>query len=206
MRKQHNRKMMISEEKLRRIVNDSVQELLDEAYSDMQYAHLAGQADSALNSLGGRIKGLFFPNWKARKLRQRGLFANQAVGDTEYHTSSTSGGDHNFRDTSVDLYGRGRGEIKNKYNDTPQKGQDPFEIRQRGLLGWGRGRNPSVHHADGPVRNVIDGGEGTFSRDDLKDLARHHPEHAEDIRKLEYANWALNRAYWDGQQRNKKYK
>ena len=53
---------------------------MNEAYSQPQYANLAGQANGALSTWGGKIKGIFNPQWKARKQRQEKLFGNTAVG------------------------------------------------------------------------------------------------------------------------------
>ena len=86
----------LTESDLHRIINESVNSILNEAFSDSQYAHLAGQANGALNSFGGKVKGFFNPKWKQRKKRQEKLFANQAVGDPFRKYSSTSDGDNNY--------------------------------------------------------------------------------------------------------------
>ena len=53
---------------------------LDEAFNNLQYANFAGQANGALSTVGGKIKGFFNPQWKARKQRQEKKFADAAKG------------------------------------------------------------------------------------------------------------------------------
>ena len=59
---------------------DYFTEGIDEAYNRVQYANLAGQADGALNTFGGKLRGIFDKEWKQRKERQRNEFGNAAIG------------------------------------------------------------------------------------------------------------------------------
>ena len=56
----------VRESQLRNIIKESINIVLQEAYNSVQYANLAGQANGALNSFGGKVKGFFNPQWKAK--------------------------------------------------------------------------------------------------------------------------------------------
>ena len=124
------RVIRLTENDLHRIVKESVEQIINEAYSDTQYAHLAGQANGALNSFGGRLKGFFNPKWKQRKERQMKLFGNQAVRDNfGYENSSTKGGENNNGGKNALLPGNGgnvTNAITNEFN--PNNTKSPYEL------------------------------------------------------------------------------
>lgn len=86
-------RIKLKESQLRDIIKECVVDCLDEAYNQLQYANLSGQADGALNTLGGKIKGMFNPKWKERKQRQRKKFADAATDSTfrNPHIASNKG-------------------------------------------------------------------------------------------------------------------
>lgn len=87
------RKVRLTESDLHRIVKESVKRIIREFEEDDDnvivnevlnnpVAHedaysLAGAAQGATKTLGGRIKGMFNPSWKARKERQSNAFAGR---------------------------------------------------------------------------------------------------------------------------------
>lgn len=104
-----------------------------EAYNQAQYANLAGQANGALNTIGGKLKGFFNPDWKKRKERQERSFANAATDDTYgnshimdnlgIETTSANNNDsyyntdkyvHDFRKGETDPFGFRR--VQGNYN------------------------------------------------------------------------------------------
>lgn len=117
--KSKNNKIRLSESQLRTIVRENIEDILNEAYNQYQYAHLAGQANGALSTLGGKIKGLFNPKWKARKQRQEKLFGNE--GDSWHNVV----GSHSRADISDSLYDYDY--FNNAYNHK-LRGKRPYEI------------------------------------------------------------------------------
>jgi hypothetical protein len=90
-------KVRLTENDIKSIVAEAVIEYLNEAYTGDQYAHLAGQANGAMSTLGGKIKGIFNPEWKKRKQRQEREFGRAAttgygkhVINSPYETSHVS--------------------------------------------------------------------------------------------------------------------
>jgi hypothetical protein len=77
-----NKKLIrLTESDLHRIVKESVEKIISEVLND-PVAHedayaLAGAAKGATKTLGGKLKGMFNPAWKARKERQYNAFADR---------------------------------------------------------------------------------------------------------------------------------
>lgn len=124
----------INESQLRKLIAESVREALLEAYSDSQYAHLAGQASGALDSFGGKVKGFFNPEWKKRKQRQLKKFADQATGNPFNRYSSTEGGENNYGRSSYNLNDTdgywSHDFISNRYNPDLSDKDHPFVMQR----------------------------------------------------------------------------
>lgn len=143
------RRIRLTESDLHRIVKESVARILsedvEEAYNNAQYANLAGQANGARTSLGGRIKGFFNPKWAARKKRQEQLFGSTAAGDNfSYQNSLVQNGGTGDVDTNLDLPGHNAtysngGQydyMTNRFN--PQNGGEaPFQMRRNQFTSTG---------------------------------------------------------------------
>ena len=127
-------RIVITESDLHRMIKESVQEVINEAYSDAQYANLAGQAYGATNSLGGKIKGMFNPQWKKRKERQMKKFADQATGgvySSQYaqnKNSENNGGDKRANYAGYSGKGPTYDYVSNKFNKDNK--ETPFEYRR----------------------------------------------------------------------------
>lgn len=167
------RRIRLTESDLHRIVRESVERVINEAYSDSQYAHLAGQASGALNSFGGRLRGIFDPKWKNRKKRQMQKFANQATGDNlySYSKSSTNGGENNLGRSSLTLpnhditYSKGgtADYISNSFNGTG-KGDNPFQYKRTNYYSRG-----SEAPSDSRYTNLSHNGETYNTRHEFDD-------------------------------------
>lgn len=77
----------LTERQLREMIDVAV----NEALTQSAYANLAGQANGATSTLGGKIKGLFNPKWKERKQRQEKEFAKAATHYSDPHISDEDG-------------------------------------------------------------------------------------------------------------------
>ena len=162
----------LTESDLHRIVKESVNRVLSEAYSDSQYAHLAGQASGALNSFGGRLRGMFDPKWKKRKERQMQKFANQATGKNyQYSNSSTNGGENNLGRSNYNLpnhdvtYTNGgtADYVSNEFNGTG-KGDRPFQYKRTNY--YSRGSNSP---SDSRYVNLSHNGETYNTSQEFRD-------------------------------------
>lgn len=78
-------KVKLTENDIKSIVAEAVIDYLNEAYTGDQYAHLAGQANGALSTLKGKLKGLVNPEWKKRKQRQEREFGRAATTGYDKH-------------------------------------------------------------------------------------------------------------------------
>lgn len=191
----------INENQLRQIVSESVKRVLKEAYSDSQYAHLAGQAQGALDSFGGKVKGLFNPKWKARKQRQVDNFSRQSNDNNwgEYAKPSTNGGDNNLGRSTYH---------QNRYNDQdadyfsnefmPDKDKEnPYQITRHHFI-------PS--DITGGRAKFYDDDKTTYTgkqymdatHDDVKDI-----DSMNNIDNVYYGNRQLNRAFNQGRNARK---
>ena len=160
---------------------------MNEAYSQPQYANLAGQANGALSTWGGKIKGIFNPQWKARKQRQEKLFGNTAVG-LGNHNSVV--GNEDFNDPY--LQQSNKYDYDNYHNYfTKNDKENPFVIR-RGQ--WNDGGFGKTYY--GPKHNQ------TITRRDL--LQKHayndlnSEQYQDNASDLAHSNYTLNAAYRNG--------
>ena len=201
----------VSEAQLHQIVKESVEQALSEAYSDAQYAHLAGQASGALNSFGGKLKGVFNPKWKARKERQMRKFANQATGDGyAYGNSSTKGGDNNYGRNTVNMptndytyeYGGTRDYLENNFN--AKNKENPFEMQRSQ-----RYVQPKFNGSSKPLSH---NGE-VYSRKDVRDMRDYYGQNNQNYDRdkfnkfddVMHGNSQLNSAFQQGQNARKGY-
>ena len=201
----------VSEAQLHQIVKESIEQILNEAYSDAQYAHLAGQASGALNGFGGKIKGLFNPKWKARKERQMRKFANQATGDGyTYGNSSTKGGDNNYGRNTVNMsgndytyeHGGTRDYLENNFN--AKNKENPFEMQRSQ-----RYVEPKFNGSSKPLSH---NGE-VYSRKDVRDMRDYYGQNNQnydhdkfnEFNDVMHGNGQLNRAFQQGQEARKGY-
>lgn len=196
----------LNEEQLHQIVKETVQRVLNEAYSDAQYAHLAGQANGALNSPLGKVRGFFDKGWKNRKERQMDKFARRATGQRGDDNQSTKGGGHNFGRTSIDLpgsnggYNQGKRDYIGNHYNTKNK-ENPFEI-QRYNYEHGYDINGNRYHRNLPHDKEV------LSKQEVLDMAKERSK-AEDYDKwqeyldLSRGNSQLNNAYRQGQNARK---
>ena len=202
----------VSEAQLHQIVKESVEQIMNEAYSDAQYAHLAGQAHGALNSFGGRLKGMFNPKWKGRKERQMRNFANQATRQNfGYENSSTKGGDHNDGDADYRMpnhnytwsNGGQADYIENSFNQ--KNHESPFEMKRHQR--YVTVDDPSKPISGRSSRAMANDGD-VYSRDETRNIASQHADkdewnRYEEMEKLRDSNSMLNRAFQQGQQARK---
>lgn len=143
-----NKKIVrLTESQLHNIIAESVYRMLqenevDEAYNQLQYAHLAGQADGALNSFGGKIRGLFDKNWKKRKERQKDLFGRTVRG-TQYNRHYM-----NNDDQGIGMFAYNRNPKYNsdsyRHEFDPDNKENPFVMQRTQGIVTGKGR-PSVY-------------------------------------------------------------
>lgn len=193
----------LTESEFRAMVQETVETVINEAYSDAQYAHLAGQAHGALNSFGGRLKGMFNPKWKNRKKRQMNKFADQATHFVVDPHSSTSGGDYNNGKATYrmpgDNYKYDKGGqidyISNSFNQKNSK--SPFEMT----------RHHAYVDADDNYRAMDNNGD-VYSRDETRNIANQHADNKEwdrydQMANLRNSNSMLNTAFKQGQQARK---
>ena len=202
----------LTEGDLHRIVKESIGRVINEAYSDAQYAHLAGQANGALNSLGGRLRGMFSPKWKKRKERQMKKFADQATHQNYgYEKSSTNGGEYNgggahYRMPGYDytLSNGGQADfIDNSFN--PENQKSPFEMKR--TQRYVTVDNPGDLFSNRTSRPMGNDGR-VYSSDETNDMAHQHADRGEwdkfdAMRKLADSNSMLNRAFRQGQKARK---
>lgn len=199
----------VSEAQLHQIVKESVEQVLSEAYSDAQYAHLAGQANGALNSFGGKLKGMFNPKWKSRKERQMRQFANQATHDNPgYERSSTKGGDNNDGGNTYKMpehnytwsNGGQADYIANSFN--PQNQESPFEMKR--TQRYVTVDDPSNIFSKRSSRAMANDGD-VYSRGETRDMSKKYADNNEwdkfdAIGKLRDSNSRLNRAFNKGKE------
>lgn len=193
-------RIVITESDLHRMIKESVQEVINEAYSDAQYAHLAGQAYGATNSLGGKIKGMFNPQWKKRKERQMKRFANQATGGgfgSQYSQSKNSeynGGDKRAHYDGYSGKGPTYDYVKNQFNKDNK--ETPFELK----------RNSYYHDKDAPFEKAFTqlnhDGE-VLTRQDVRDKSKEYfndkqYNRSDDWSDVGSANGMLNMAFNNG--------
>ena len=202
-------RIRMSEAQLRQIVKESVEQVLSEAYSDAQYAHLAGQANGALNSFGGKLKGMFNPKWKSRKERQMRQFANQATHDNPgYERSSTKGGDNNDGGNTYEMpehnytwsNGGQADYIANNFN--PQNQESPFEMKR--TQRYVTVDDPSNIFSKRSSRAMANDGD-VYSRGETRDMSKKYADNNEwdkvdAIDKLRDSNSRLNRAFNKGKE------
>lgn len=203
------KQIKVSEAQLRQIVKESVEQVLSEAYSDAQYAHLAGQANGALNSFGGKLKGMFNPKWKSRKERQMRQFANQATHDNPgYERSSTKGGDNNDGGNTYEMpehnytwsNGGQADYIANSFN--PQNQESPFEMKR--TQRYVTVDDPSNIFSKHSSRAMANDGD-VYSRGETRDMSKKYADNNEwdkvdAIDKLRDSNSRLNRAFNKGKE------
>ena len=200
------------EAQLNQIIRESVATVINEAYSDAQYAHLAGQANGALNSFGGRLKGMFNPKWKNRKERQMRNFADQATHNNwSYRKSSTDGGDYNNGGATYRMpgynykYGKG-GQvdyIDNRFNQKNSK--SPFEMTRHHY--YATVDDPSNRISGESYRDMDNNGD-VYSRSKTLSIAKQHADNNEwdkydQMEDLRDSNSMLNTAFQRGQQARK---
>lgn len=177
-------KIRLTEDALRRIVKESVERVLDEAYNNTQYANLAGQASGALDSFGGKVKGFFNPKWKQRKDRQLSKFAKAATtNDSEpYMMKNDEYGDgaasYNKQNARYD-----RDYFKNTY--TKDK-NNPFQIRRNQYDDAGLG-NHTKGMSDGEY----------YEGSEMHDIDSQHG-YNDDKSKVRFVNSRLNNAFRTG--------
>lgn len=120
-------KVRLTENDIKSIVAEAVIEYLNEAYTGDQYAHLAGQANGAMSTLGGKIKGIFNPEWKKRKQRQEREFGRAATTGYGKHVINSP-----YETTHVSLPGNDSKNIANSmYVAHDWKShEDPFYLQR----------------------------------------------------------------------------
>ena len=202
----------VSEAQLHQIIRETVETVINEAYSDAQYAHLAGQANGALKSFGGRLKGMFNPKWKNRKERQMRNFANQATNQNfDYEKSSTKGGDHNdgnaaYRMPDHNYTWSNGGQVDYIANSFNQKNsKSPFEMKRQ--QSYVTVDDPSKPNSGRSYRAMANDGD-VYSRGETKGIANQHADKKEwdrysEMEKLRDSNSMLNNAFQQGQQARK---
>ncbi len=202
----------LTESEFRAMVQETVETVINEAYSDAQYAHLAGQAHGALNSFGGRLKGMFNPKWKNRKERQMNKFANQATHQNYgYENSSTKGGDNNDGDTIYKMpnhnytwsNGGQADYIENSFNQ--KNSESPFELKR--TQKYVTVDDPSNSFSRRSSRAMANDGN-VYSRDETRNIASQHADNNEwdkydQMNNLRNSNYMLNRAFKQGQRARK---
>lgn len=123
------KRIKLTESELRRIVNEVLVEsmnngLLSEAYNELQYANLAGQANGALNTVGGKLRGMFDRKWKNRKERQQKKFGLAAQGYADENNFMKNDDINNYSSEIADghhMYDRYANKYDGKDNETPFK-------------------------------------------------------------------------------------
>lgn len=126
------KKVVLTESQLCDIIKECVNEACDEAWNQEQFANFAGQADGALNTFGGKLRGFFDRDWKLRKERQKNNFANIAANGSEMYKNSVI----NAKDDSANVTGKNRLNTYYTYDgenvgyDKDYKDEAPFKIRR----------------------------------------------------------------------------
>lgn len=163
-------KIQITENEL----NDIIKEVINEVYNNAQYANLAGQAQGALDSFGGRLKGFFNPKWKQRKQRQVQRFGGAGSGGDRYEMKY-----NDWRNDNIDT-------ISNNF--TNNNGDKPYQLTRNQTFG----KNFTPGGANGQVYNTKDNFEpGRIESEKNSNLLRKQM-------KLQSDNSDLNRAYQYG--------
>ena len=166
----------VRESQLRNIIKESINIVLQEAYNSVQYANLAGQANGALNSFGGKVKGFFNPQWKARKQRQEKLFAKG--GDSQYNRVGSSAIANNTPNSSYQ-----HDYFTNQYNQK-RSGEAPYEIQRSQY---------DMPNAFDIQRGKQDG--ETISKQDFRGEYGVNGKNIEGYDDVTYENSSLNNAY-----------
>lgn len=126
-------KVRLTESQLNEIIKECVNEALDEAWNSEQFANFAGQAYGAMNTLGGRLRGMFDHDWKNRKTRQMLRFADMSLGKSGRYSNSLDKSDDSYRNAdtyrerpscyNVDLE-------RNDFNHKEGGGDSPYKVRR----------------------------------------------------------------------------
>ena len=200
----------LTESDLHRIVKESVERILsedtDEAWNKGQLANLAGQANGATSTLGGKIKGLFNPKWAARKKRQEQLFGNTAAGNGyDYRNSVTDDNTIGNYDTSMDLPGNNytydNGGNSDWVGNTFKAGnqENPFQLRRYHNIYTPTRSSDGRTIGQTSTPSVDDG--RTYSRSEFSDEfinPQTNPTAQNAAMDLRSGNSGLNRAYAQG--------
>ena len=91
----------LNESDLHKIIAETINSVLSEAFNTNQYAYLSGAADKALAD--NKLKALTDPKWFKRKQRQAKLFGNAAAGHANRHNYSSING-HSLSNTGEEDY------------------------------------------------------------------------------------------------------
>lgn len=169
----------LADTQLHQIVKESINSVLNEAYNTRQYANLAGQANGALNTFGGKIKGLFNPKWKARKQRQEKLFGRG--GDSYYNRVGSSAMADNTENSSYQ-----HDYFFNRYNNE-RRGENPYEI-ERSQYNMPNAFDIQHGKQDGQ----------TMSRQEFRNKYGINGQNIEGYDDVGYENSSLNNAYQQG--------
>lgn len=123
-------KVRLTENDIKTIVAEAVIEYLNEAYTGDQYAHLAGQANGAMSTLGGKIKGIFNPEWKKRKKRQEREFGRAAADTFSKYSKHVIDNPH--QTNYVSLPGNGSKDVANAMYvaHDGKSHEDPFYLQR----------------------------------------------------------------------------
>ncbi len=192
------RTIRLSESDLHRIVSESVKRIINEELTQQQYAHLAGQADGALSTFDGKVKGFFNPKWKQRKERQRREFANASteLGGTHIVPNSTRNVQNMFYNNPSD---DGKNYDFYSHNFRSGGGENPYQIQRYQGIDNGDGTG-----TQGPKNGEIKSGEQLradaqnrygYLRDDSPNTYQDEMERVNDFTN---DNYMLNRAYNNG--------
>lgn len=198
-----SRKLRLTESDLTYLVTEATNRILKEAYSDAQYAHLAGQAQGALDSFGGKIKGFFNPKWKARKQRQVDKFSRQSTGQNfGYDKSSTNGGDNNLGRSTYHQTSYNDPEANYFSNDfrPDSDSENPYQITRHHFL--------TPHDATGRPM-FYDDDRTTYTGKQYMDKTYYDADRSGDLDTIDrrdnvsYGNRQLNRAFNQGRNARK---
>jgi hypothetical protein len=182
-------KVRLTENDIKSIVAEAVIEYLNEALTGDQYAHLAGQADGAMSTLGGKIKGILNPAWKKRKERQRREFGRAAVDKYGKHVID------NPRETDFvalpgNDYSSDRTNCMYVAHDWKSK-EDPFYLQRTNRQGELFNSTPLDHDEE----NVRQKDMSNFMRRDLSGQGLSDKDRDD----LAYTMYGRNSAYRMGQ-------
>lgn len=182
-------KVRLTENDIKSIVAEAVIEYLNEAYTGDQYAHLAGQANGAMSTLGGKIKGIFNPEWKKRKKRQEREFGRAAVDKYGKHVIN------NPRETDfVTLPGNDFSSDRTNVMYVAHDGkshEDPFYLQRTNRKGELFNSTPLDHDEE----NVTQKDMPNFLRRDMSGQGLSN----DDRNELAYTMHSRNHAYRMGQ-------